>query len=225
MTTHPLCKIRDIRHSFGSRTVLDIKHLSIEAGDILGISGPNGCGKSTLLNMLAFLEKPDSGNVLFQGVPYGITPNSVHRKICLLGQEPYLLKRSVRANVGYGLKVRNADQTDARIRESLRMVGLDEDDFLRRMWHELSGGEAQRVALAARLALRPMLLLLDEPTANLDAKSAQTVRNAATEMKNRHGTSLVIVSHDIKWLQSVSTHVIFMERGRIVETTNPTNEA
>jgi len=213
-----LCEVRNVHHTYGSRTVLDIDSFYIKPGSITGITGPNGCGKSTLLRMLAFLEKPDRGVVLFNGAEHDIRPNPVHREVCLLGQEPYLLKRSVRANVGYGLNVRNTDDIEPRIREALHMVGLDADDFLRRMWHELSGGETQRVALAARLVLRPKLLLLDEPTANLDEKSSTTIRTAVEQIRKTDGTSLVIVSHDLRWLRSICSPLIIMERGEMVET-------
>ncbi|WP_147821228.1 ATP-binding cassette domain-containing protein [Salidesulfovibrio onnuriiensis] len=212
-----LFSLQNIRQAYNGRTVLNLEHLEISQGSILGLSGPNGCGKSTLLRLLAFLESPAEGTVLFKGYQYGLSPNEVHRRVTLLVQEPYLLKRSVFANVGYGLKVRGEKDIEQRVHEALDMVGLDPDMFAKRSWYELSGGEAQRVALASRLVLRPTALLMDEPTASLDESSAGLVRKAAETARQQYGTTLVIVSHDLNWLRNVCDSILFMERGRIVE--------
>ena len=152
-----------------ARTVLNLSELDIRAGEILGIRGHNGSGKSTLLRIIALLEPPDSGTVLFEGRPAGTDDLHLRRQVTLLLQTPYLLSRSVASNVAYGLRVRgirNASELQSRIAASLLAVGLDPAVFLHRRRHELSGGECQRVALAARLALRPRVLLMDEPTAS-----------------------------------------------------------
>ena len=160
------------------RTVLNLSELDIRAGEILGIRGHNGSGKSTLLRIIALLEPPDSGTVLFEGRPAGTDDLHLRRQVTLLLQTPYLLSRSVASNVAYGLRVRgirNASELQNRIAASLLAVGLDPAVFLHRRRHELSGGECQRVALAARLALRPRVLLMDEPTASVDQQSAERI--------------------------------------------------
>ena len=134
------------------RTVLNLSELDIRAGEILGIRGHNGSGKSTLLRIIALLEPPDSGTVLFEGRPAGTDDLHLRRQVTLLLQTPYLLSRSVASNVAYGLRVRgirNASELQNRIAASLLAVGLDPAVFLHRRRHELSGGECQRVALAA----------------------------------------------------------------------------
>ena len=164
------------------RTVLNLSELDIRAGEILGIRGHNGSGKSTLLRIIALLEPPDSGTVLFEGRPAGTDDLHLRRQVTLLLQTPYLLSRSVASNVAYGLRVRgirNASELQNRIAASLLAVGLDPAVFLHRRRHELSGGECQRVALAARLALRPRVLLMDEPTASVDQQSAERIALAA----------------------------------------------
>lgn len=211
-----LCTLENVRHSYNGRTILEIEHLAIAQGSITGLSGPNGCGKSTLLRVLAFLECPACGSVLFQGRQHGITPGEVHRQVTLLVQEPYLLKRSVYANVAFGLKARGENDVEMRVHEALELVGLPPGRFARRSWFELSGGEAQRVSLASRLVLRPRLLLMDEPTASLDEASATLVRNAAELSRKQYGTTLVIVSHDLTWLRNACDTILFMERGHIV---------
>ncbi|WP_418977681.1 energy-coupling factor ABC transporter ATP-binding protein, partial [Bilophila wadsworthia] len=180
------------------RTVLNLSELDIRAGEILGIRGHNGSGKSTLLRIIALLEPPDSGTVLFEGRPAGTDDLYLRRQVTLLLQTPYLLSRSVASNVAYGLRVRgirNASELQNRIAASLLAVGLDPAVFLHRRRHELSGGECQRVALAARLALRPRVLLMDEPTASVDQQSAERIALAARHAADS-GSAVVVVSHD-----------------------------
>ncbi|WP_022661853.1 energy-coupling factor ABC transporter ATP-binding protein [Paucidesulfovibrio longus] len=216
--TEPLYRLEGVRRIYGERVALDVPQLAIPEGGILGVAGHNGSGKSTLMRILAFLEAPDKGVLYFMGRPAGPATPNIRRQVALLTQEPYLLLRSVAANVGYGLKVRGGFRSveiQARVNEALETVGLEPDSFARRSWRELSGGEAQRVALAARLALRPKVLLLDEPTSSLDPENAERIMTAAMLARREWGASLVIVSHDRNWLESVSDGVVLMERGRV----------
>ncbi|MFP3981910.1 MAG: ATP-binding cassette domain-containing protein, partial [Desulfobacterales bacterium] len=163
----PLYELENIRQVYADRVVLEIDRMVVYPGEIIGISGPNGSGKSTLLRILALVESPVQGRVFFSGRPTNPNDLQSRRQITLLSQSPYLLKRSVLGNVSYGLKIRGITGKREKARAALSMVGLDPQEFAGRMWYELSGGEAQRVALAARLALGPRALLLDEPTAYL----------------------------------------------------------
>jgi tungstate transport system ATP-binding protein len=215
MTT-PLVSLRHVSQSYSGRTVLNVDSLDIVPGSIVGLAGPNGSGKSTLLRLLAFLEPPASGEVLFQGRPVSTRPGAVHRDVTLLVQEPYLLKRSVFANIAYGLKVRNKNDIPAKVHRAMELVGLAPDNFAGRQWFELSGGECQRVALAARLVLKPKMLLMDEPTASLDENSSRLVREAALFARNELGTGLVAASHDMTWLRAVSECILHMEGGRVI---------
>ena len=119
------------------------------------------------------------------------------------------------ANVAYGLKIRDKNDIPAKVDNALETVGLDPETFRKRQWYELSGGEIQRVALAARLVLKPKLLLMDEPTASLDRKSTVLIRQAAISAREEYGTSLVIASHDMAWLNEVSDGIIHLEDGII----------
>ena len=201
------------------RTVLNLSELDIRAGEILGIRGHNGSGKSTLLRIIALLEPPDSGTVLFEGRPAGTDDLYLRRQVTLLLQTPYLLSRSVASNVAYGLRVRgirNASELQNRIAASLLAVGLDPAVFLHRRRHELSGGECQRVALAARLALRPRVLLMDEPTASVDQQSAERIALAARHAADS-GSSVVVVSHDHEWITPLSDRLVTLREGKLVE--------
>lgn len=202
-----------------ARTVLNLSELDIRAGEILGIRGHNGSGKSTLLRIIALLEPPDSGTVLFEGRPAGTDDLHLRRQVTLLLQTPYLLSRSVASNVAYGLRVRgirNASELQNRIAASLLAVGLDPAVFLHRRRHELSGGECQRVALAARLALRPRVLLMDEPTASVDQQSAERIALAARHAADS-GSAVVVVSHDHEWITPLSDRLVTLREGKLVE--------
>lgn len=208
-----LYTLENVVQRYGSREVLAIPSLVISEGEALGLRGHNGSGKSTLLRMLSFLEQPAEGSITFDGVSGGNVFER-RRHVTLLTQEPYLLTTTVRKNVAYGMKIRGMSDIDEGVDNALDLVGLNPDRFAGRSAHELSGGELQRVALAARLALRPRVLLLDEPTASLDKNSALRIKDAVTEARRQHGTTLIIASHDMSWLESVSDTMLTLYEGR-----------
>ncbi|HBE95059.1 MAG TPA: ABC transporter ATP-binding protein, partial [Desulfovibrio sp.] len=136
----PLIVLRDVLQAHGGRTVLDVPFLAVEKGAIVGITGPNGSGKTTLLRILAFLDRPLRGEVLFAGKPASGREGELRKVVTLLVQNPYLLRRSVRANVAYGLKIRGARDLRKKTDRALAAVGLDPRIFADRSRHELSGG-------------------------------------------------------------------------------------
>ena len=211
--------LKNIQHYYGNTKVLDIDDLKIEKGSITGLIGPNGSGKSTLLKLLAFARKPTLGQIFYKGHPELPFSSSIRSKITLLTQKPYLLKRTVFENIVYGLKIRNEKHNlEKRVTEALLNVGLDYQNFATRFWHQLSGGEAQRVAMAARLILTPEVLLLDEPIANVDIESASLIRKASLNARKNWGTTLVIASHDLQWLSSISDQQLSIFKGNIFST-------
>lgn len=217
-------ELKGIEHIYNNRKALDIKHLAISKGDIIGVRGPNGSGKTTLLKLLAFAMRPTKGTLFFNGKPELPFSKRVRFSITLLTQEPYLLKRTVYENISYGLKIRhkhgfagNSDkQIKMKIRIAMSYVGLDFNAFSNRKWDELSGGEAQRVAMAARIVLKPDVLLLDEPTASVDIESAKKIREAARNARDKWGTTVVVASHDRNWLDEVCDNHIHLVEGSIV---------
>ncbi len=215
----PLYELHNIRQQYNGRTVLSIDHWSMEESSITGLSGPNGSGKTTLLNLLSFVISPSSGKILFDGKNTDTFSGNIRNEVTLLPQDTYLLKRDVAANIAYGLKIRRKSYKEsAQIQEALALVGLA-PHFARRPWFALSGGEARRVALAARLVLRPRVLLLDEPNSSVDAFSAQLIKQAAIHAHQQWGTSLIVISHDIPWLRDISHNMVHMYQGRIVGST------
>lgn len=212
-----LYHLENLTQVYGDRTVLEVDRLDIEIRTITGLIGPNGSGKSTLMRILAFLEKPATGRVTFQGQPLSQVALDLRRQVTMLSQEPYLLKRSVQANVSYGLKLRGISDTRQQVNRALEKVGLDPTRFSQRSWRELSGGEAQRVALAARLILKPKVLLLDEPTASVDRESSDLILQAALDARNRWGTTLIIISHQLTWLRQIADRILSMDYGRLTQ--------
>ncbi len=210
-------RLKGVEHYYGLTKALDIKELVISKGSITGLMGPNGSGKSTLLKLLTFAETPASGTILFKGNREHLFSSGVRSKITLLTQKPYLLKRNVFDNTAYGLRLRRDNHlTKQRVARALERVGLPFKAFAHRKWHELSGGEAQRVALAARLILEPEVLLLDEPTASVDADSAKLIRSASLTARKEWGTTLIIASHDWLWLSETSDHLLHLYKGNLL---------
>jgi tungstate transport system ATP-binding protein len=216
---NPIYQIRSLEHSYSGKTVLSIEHLTVQPAFIVGLIGPNGSGKSTLLRMLGLIERPTRGEILFEGRKVEPFSDAARFQITMLPQEPFLMKRSVLSNVSYGLKLRgNGIDVIHRVSEALSLVGLAFEDYARRPWYALSGGEAQRVALAARLALKPKVLLLDEPTASVDAASAQLIKEGSLRARQQLGTTLIVASHDWQWLYEICDEILHLFNGKISGT-------
>jgi tungstate transport system ATP-binding protein len=215
----PIYEISSLKHSYAGKTVLEIDHLTVQPASIVGLIGPNGGGKSTLLKLLGLIERPTQGEIHFNGRLVEPFSDEARFLITLLPQEPFLMKRSVFKNVSYGLMLKgNCKNIDDRVHEALSLVGLPSKGFSRRPWYALSGGETQRVALAARLALRPKVLLLDEPTASVDAASAQLIMEASLRAREELGTTLIIASHDWQWLYEICDEILHLFKGGVFGT-------
>lgn len=218
----PIYHLQNLAYHYTEQSdppALAVADLSISPASIIGLMGPNGSGKSTLLKLLAFVQEPTRGQVLYDGRPAAPFDDAVRFQVTLMPQTPYLMKRTVYDNVRYGLRIRK-DRRDIqkRVHEVLDWVGLTPATFARRYWNELSGGEAQRVALASRLILRPRVLLLDEPIASVDAASAQRIKEATLRARQEWGATLVIASHDTRWLFAFCDEVYHLYNGRMFKS-------
>lgn len=213
-----LYELNQIEQYYDGRKVLSIDKLVLEDNQIIGFFGPNGSGKSTLFSLLSFMQKQTNGQILFNGVDDKHISHELRQNIVMVPQNPYLLKRSVFDNIAYGLKIRNiSDDLNEKVYEALSLVGLDKS-FAKRNWSQLSGGEAQRVALAARLILKPKVLILDEPTTGVDTNSAQLIKEAILGAKQRWNTTILISSHDHNWLNHVCDRKIALFQGHLIDS-------
>lgn len=212
--TNALFEIRNLKHCYKERVVLEEESFDLYPGTITGITGPNGSGKSTLINILGLIIKPTEGTLRFMGEQVAPFSEIARERIATLTQDSTLLKRNVFENVAYGLMIRkDTNDLEKRVAESLEAVGLSFSSFACRSVKALSGGEARRVALAARLILKPRMLLLDEPTAHVDEHSNTMIRRAVLHARERWGTTLVISSHDREWLESICDRTITVFNG------------
>ena len=193
----PCFQLRRVARSFGQRRLLDIAAHTFSSGVLHLIKGDNGVGKSTLLKILAGLERADELEFFFRGVRYtGINyPDALRREIVYVHQHPYLFSTSVAANIRYGLKLRKilVPVREAAITEAIRWAGLNGIENVTPK--RLSGGEKQRVALARALVLNAPVMLIDEPTANLDGKARDLVR-VLLESLRTEGRIVLIATHD-----------------------------
>jgi tungstate transport system ATP-binding protein len=193
----PLLQVSSLRKSFGDRVLFAGAALALQAGRRYVLTGPNGSGKTTLLRMLAGLEPMDSGFVSFRGQNprSGSLPMTWRREIVYVHQQPYLFHGSIASNLEYGLRLRGIAGAQRRscVQDALRWAGLIEHAAVPAQ--KLSGGEAQRLALARAKLLSPALLLLDEPTANLDGASRAQVLELLTALCLDDHT-VVIATHD-----------------------------
>ena len=213
--------IDGLKHVYGDRTILDIPSLEIRRGEIFGLVGPSGAGKSTLLRLLALLEPPTGGAVRLtldgaRACDYETASIQERRRLAMVFQRPALLNRSVAANIAYGLRVRGAADSSARVREQIVRVRLE--GLENALPHTLSGGEMQRVALARALALDPRILLLDEPTANLDPANVQLIETIIREQNAQRGITVVLVTHNVFQARRLAHRVGLLLEGRLIET-------
>jgi tungstate transport system ATP-binding protein len=218
MALDVIYRIDNLVKSYGQRQVLRIDSLEIYRGEILALVGPSGSGKSTLLRLLNFLEPPDRGSIEFAGAKFapGLEmPLEMRRRVTTVFQRPMLLDRSVWDNVTFGLRLRGQRDAAQSVQQAIEQVGLVE--LARQRARTLSGGEAQRVALARAMVLRPDVLLLDEPTANLDPYNVGLIEGIAQNMNQEQGTTLVLVTHNVFQAHRLAQRVAFMLEGKIIE--------
>lgn len=212
-------QLQNVTKTYTERPVLQVDYLEIFQGEILALVGPSGAGKSTMLRLLNFLEPPTSGRILFQGSEFTANrPLPVHlrRRVTTVFQRPILLNRSVAANVQFGLRLRGFRDHNQLVAAALEEVGLQE--LTRQSARKLSGGEIQRIALARAIVLAPDVLLLDEPTANLDPHNVAIIEKIITRLNQKQGVTIVLVTHNIFQARRLAQRVGFMLNGRLLET-------
>ncbi len=212
----PIYRLDALRQVYAGRVVLDIDRLEVRPGEILALVGPSGAGKSTLLRLLNFLEAPAGGTITFLGqtIADGRAPLPLRRQVTTVFQRPVLQQATVRDNIGYGLRLRG-QPTDGVVEQMIARVGLTA--LACQPARGLSGGEIQRVALARALVIRPTVLLLDEPTANLDPYNVGLIEEIIRSHNAEHGTTIVLVTHNVFQARRLAHRAGLLLAGRLVE--------
>jgi len=218
--SQPLYQLQELQQWYDGRCVLNIDEMSIRRGEILAIVGPSGAGKSTLLRLLNFLELPAQGQITFDAQTAVDLPLAQRRRVTMVFQRPILLRRSVVANLAYGLDLRGEKLSPAEQTQWLARLGLT--PLAQQAASKLSGGEAQRVALARALVTQPDVLLLDEPTANLDPHNVRIIETILREENQQMGMTMVLVTHNIFQAQRLAQRTALLWDGRLVELAETT---
>jgi putative spermidine/putrescine transport system ATP-binding protein len=214
-------ELRGISKTFGDTVAVDDLSFRIEPGEFVSILGPSGCGKTTTLRLIAGFERPDTGRILIDGQDLTSVPPQ-RRNIGVVFQSYALFPHmTVAQNVAFGLEMRRMARADVQsaVADVLALVRLGE--LAGRYPNQLSGGQQQRVALARSLAIRPRLLLLDEPLSNLDAKLRDDMREEIRRIQREVGITAVFVTHDQSEAFVLADRVAVMDRGRLQQIADP----
>lgn len=218
-----LYNLDGIRRVFKGKTVLDLPELAIEKGQVYTLIGPNGAGKTTLLHLLAFLDRQTDGVLRFCGEEVTSSPKqlvNMRRRAVLLEQYPILFTGPVWKNVDYGLRIRKVPKAERRkrVEEMLDLVGMG--SFAKADAHKLSGGETKRIALARALAVRPEVLLCDEPGANVDKENQEIILNILGHINKVEKTSVIFSTHYLSQGRRLADQTLMLEHGRLSDVLN-----
>ena len=219
----PILEVKDLEVNRGGAMILNVPSLLIKGGEILSLIGPNGAGKTTLLQTLSYLIKPSQGKIYFKGEELNSTRPvfEYRRKFAMVFQEPLLFDTTVFGNVASGLKIRgmNGMEIRSRVTEQLDRLGISH--LSHRSAKTLSGGEAQRTSLARAFALRPEILLLDEPFSSLDPPSRDSIIEDLVGILRQTRTTTVFATHDRLEALRLSNRIAVMNDGRIQQIGSP----
>jgi len=213
-----LLELRGITKKYNGTIALNGVNLKVEEGDFLAIVGPNGAGKTTLLKIMAGIEEPTSGKILYRSKRIGRRDLEFLRKRCtMVFQKTTLFNTTVYNNIAYGLKIRGLlkSEIQERVQEVLKLIRLE--GFEKTHAKKLSGGQQQLVSLARALVLKPELLLLDEPASNLDPQTTLIIEHVMNHINREEETTVVMATHNIFQAQKIPKRAALMLNGKIVE--------
>jgi tungstate transport system ATP-binding protein len=219
-----LITISELSKRYDDNTVLKDINLDVPMHTVTAIIGPSGSGKTTLLRLIDLLEEPTSGKITFDGVDTRTSEKArleMRRRMVVVFQKPVVFSGSVYDNVAYGLKIRGQGQTHMKEKVLNALETVDLSDYESRRARTLSGGEVQRVALARAMVTEPELLLLDEPTANLDPVSTTRVEGLITRVIQELHTTVIMSTHDMAQGQRLADQIGVLIGGEMLQIGNP----
>ena len=224
MTQSPnVLELKDLRVDRGGARILDIPSFSLHENEFVSLIGPNGAGKSTLLLSIMGLIKPASGSVRYRGEEIACEASRLRfrRKIAMVLQEPLLFDSTVYENVASGLKLRGLGRAEIRVRVMTYLERFNLTDLAGRSARKLSGGEARRVSLARAFAVEPEMIFFDEPFANLDVPTRQSLTGDMDRIIREKGIVAILVTHDQSEALRMSNRVVVLDGGMVVQDGSP----
>ena len=218
---HPLIDLSHIWKSYDGDLILDDLSLSVKENSFVTLLGPSGCGKTTTLRIIGGFEKPDKGQVIFDGEDITNTPPNKRQLNTVFQKYALFTHMSIAENIAFGLKIKGKSKSyiDDKIKYALKLVNLD--GFENRSVDSLSGGQQQRIAIARAIVNEPKLLLLDEPLGALDLKLRQDMQYELIRLKNELGITFIYVTHDQDEALNMSDTVVVMHQGYIQQMGTP----
>ncbi|MFB0567425.1 MAG: ATP-binding cassette domain-containing protein [Candidatus Bathyarchaeia archaeon] len=217
-----LMKLKDVKKRYGEITALDGVSFEIMENEIFTVLGPNGSGKTTMLRIMASIDEPTSGEVFFDGkIINNSNRSQARKKSTMVFQKTTIFDTTVYKNIAYGLKLRgySKKETEKKVKETLSLVKLA--GYEKRLAKKLSGGEQQRVSLARALALNTKLLLLDEPTANLDPKNVSIIEETISHVNREFDTTIVMATHNLFQAENLTNRVALLLGGKMAQVGAP----
>lgn len=222
-----IIEVKNLTHIYGEGTVfekkaLDSVNLTVNERDLIGLIGHTGSGKSTLIQHLNGLIKPTSGEIVVAGktITDKVPLVDIRQKVGLVFQYPeyQLFEETVERDIAFGPQNLglNSAEVKIRVRESMELVGLDYDTFKEKSPFELSGGQKRRVAIAGVIAMKPEVLILDEPTAGLDPRGRDEIFGEIKNLYKNGNITIIIVSHSMEDMASIANRIVVMNDGKIV---------
>ena len=209
------CECHNIMVRYGRAVVLDVENLVIPAGKITGIIGPNGAGKTTLLEVIALLRRPTRGRLSLWGQPACLGDRKLRQEVVMVMHAGYMFRGSVRDNVIFGLKARRLGRKEAKIRTVQALQTVDLSALAHHDVAGLSAGQRQRVNLARAIAIQPRAILLDEPSANVDARTVQIICNMLCRLRDEQATTIVHTCPANSRLRDITDQFVELTNGQV----------
>jgi tungstate transport system ATP-binding protein len=209
-------KLENIKKIYNGKTVLNVKNLTIKENIITGILGPNGSGKTTMMKIIADLLEPESGRIIYNGQYF----NKIKDNLTYVSHNSYLFNDTVYENIAAPLKFREKENSyiEKRVKELIKMFKID---YLKdKNALNLSGGEKQKVSLARALSFNPEILIIDEPTANIDPNFIKLIESTLKSINEKYKTTILIVTHNTAQSFRLCDEIVFMKDGCVIEHKN-----